>query len=182
MIKEFFEKMWELEEQGIDAVLAGDLTQARRIARKLKDYPDEQYTLNLRIKLANMLNKGEYHEAVERAHQILSYKWGDMFALLVLRIDNPEINANCKIFEIDIHAGVPCLTPLGGFSSAYTATFVVVAETQEAALKYIGGVCRVSKTDKLIINRMTLLNGDSQAGDRQGVYSCSPFSKITDMV
>ncbi len=182
MIKEFFERMWKLEEQGVNAILAGDLTQARRIVRQMNEYPDEQYTLKLRIKLASMLSKGECPDAIDRAHHILGYKWGDPYALSILRLGNPAVNSKCKIFELDVHAGARCRTPLGSFPSEYTCTFIVVAETTEQALTYIAKAFGVIEGSPLVVNKETIHPEGAQNADIQGVYDCSPFSKIEGAV
>ena len=182
MIEEFFATMIRLENEGIEAVFAMDLTRARRVVRQLKMYPDEQYTLQLRIKLAKLLQQGELEEARDLAQQVLCNKWGDSYALYALRLNNPATSPKCKVFGIELHAGVACATPLGQFPSEHTVTFGVVAESQEAAIKYIELACGIHKTEQVMVNKHFISEESLEGADNQGVYSCSTFSKIKAVI
>lgn len=182
MFKEFFEVMYELESEGIQALLDKDLTQARRVARKLSNYPDEQYTMKLRIKLMKLLEDGAYAGVKDLAYKILGYKWSDEIALFALRAENPRATSKCRVFEIEVHAGVSSYTPLGQFPSEYTVTFEVVAESKEAALQYIKSACGVISSGPLVTNRVKSAAGKFDGTEQQGVYSCSTFAPVQVVV
>lgn len=158
-------------------VMEGEFPSARRALAKIRNSfcitESERVIAVIEGKI--LQRSGKAGEAQARILKSIGFLWGSADAFEILSAANPKTGKNSKAFFIEILGGLACVAGFLQFTERHIASFDVIADSRDQAIRYIEAICSFGDPDAREILECREREVDPTVHPHQGVVHAYPF-------
>lgn len=179
MLKADFKEINKLTEAALQAVEDREFSKAKSVLRRLENAfaSNEAVAAQVLIEALILLKRNKKRKAQELIlkHNLLA--WSDSDLLCLLRMTNPPVDRESKLFEITFIGGSARFGIFTQFSRDHVCTLSIIANDQLEALNYIRALCLFADEKTLKIIRSGTFDRPEEEEFR-GIIRTSPFRPL----
>ena len=178
----FDEEMRRIEvvtNKAFEEAVKGNFSKAERIISKVRKSwcVTESVRSSVLIESYTLLQK----KKKKRAKQIILNNnfaaWGSPDLLHILRLCNPAIDQETKLFQLTLKGGYATFGAFSQFSNEHACELEVVANSETEALNYAKELCRFAEPER--VSLLSLVEfGCPEDESNRGILKTNPFKLV----